>query len=132
MKKFKTFFIADDDPDDVDFFIEAVNKVDGSIQCYSAGDGEEALQKLKKTLQELPDLIFLDLNMPRINGKQCLIEIKRTEKLSDIPVIIYTTSSLQKDEEETKKLGASYFLTKPSNFKDLCKELDDILAGKRT
>ena len=130
MKKFKTFFIADDDPDDVDFFIEAVNEVDQSIQCYSASDGEEALQKLKKTLEILPDLIFLDLNMPRINGKQCLIEIKKTKKLSHIPVIIYTTSSLPKDLEETRKLGASHFLTKPSDFKHLCKELDSILSGK--
>lgn len=130
MKKYRTFFIADDDQDDVDFFIEAVNEVDHTIQCYSARDGEETLQKLKKTLLVLPDLIFLDLNMPRISGKQCLIEIKKTKKLADIPVIIYTTSSLQNDREETRKLGASHFMTKPSNFRDLCKELEDIISRK--
>lgn len=130
MNKFKSFFIADDDPDDLDFFIEAVKEVDPSIECHTARDGEEALLKLKKTLEVLPDIIFLDLNMPRINGKQCLIEIKKTKWLSEIPVIIYTTSSMQKDKEETNKLGASYFLTKPSDFKDLCKEIEDVLSRK--
>lgn len=127
MKKPKTLFIADDDPDDVELFIEAINEVDNSIQCYTAIDGEEALRKLKGSLSTVPDLIFLDLNMPRINGKQVLAEIKTTEKLNQIPVIIYSTSSIQYDIDEAKKLGAAQFLTKPPSFSQLCKQLSDII-----
>jgi CheY-like chemotaxis protein len=131
MKKPAILFIADDDPDDVELFIEAINEVDDSIQCYTAIDGEEALQKLKDKLPILPDIIFLDLNMPRISGKQCLVEIKTMEKLSGIPIVIYSTSSIQYDIDETKKLGADYFLTKPASFSELCSKLSDIISSKQ-
>jgi CheY-like chemotaxis protein len=129
MQTGKTFFIVDDDPDDVDLFIEAVNEVDNSIICVSASDGYEALNKLRSGLMATPDMIFLDLNMPRINGKQCLVEIKKMESLSDIPVVIFSTSSFQNDIDETLRLGASCFLTKPSSFRDLCKVLLVITNG---
>ena len=129
MKKTTTLFIADDDPDDVELFTEAVNEFDESIQCYSAMDGEEALKKLRAMLPALPDIIFLDLNMPRINGKQCLVEIKKTEKLNVVPVVIYSTSSIQHDIDETRRLGAVYFLTKPASFGELCKELSNIISA---
>lgn len=128
MSKSHTLFIADDDPDDVELFIEAVSRIDQSIKCYSAFDGEEALRKLKSD-SELPDMIFLDLNMPRINGKQCLAEIKNSNKPRTIPVVIFSTSSLPHDIDDTRKLGASYFLTKPSNFDELCKELSQIISS---
>ena len=127
MKKPEKVFIIDDDNDDVELFIEAVNSVDPSIQCYNAFNSDDALKKLMYTMEILPDIIFLDLNMPGINGKQCLTEIKKSEKLKDIPVVIYTTSSFHKDIEETKKLGASHFLTKPSSFSDTCKILSEII-----
>jgi CheY-like chemotaxis protein len=105
------FFIVDDDTDDQDLFIEAVNEVDGSIQCLSASDCEEALDLLKNRKIGLPDMIFLDLNMPRLNGKQCLAELKKQAHLKHIPVIIYSTSSERRDIEETSRLGAAHFLT---------------------
>ena len=131
MKKTTTLFIADDDQDDVELFTEAVNEVDKSIQCHSAMDGEEALKKLMAMLPDLPDIIFLDLNMPRINGKQCLVEIKKTEKLNTVPVVIYSTSSIQHDIDETRELGAVYFLTKPASFGELCKELSSIISSRQ-
>ena len=130
MRKPATLFIADDDQDDIELFLEAIGEVDQDIQCYTATDGEEALKKLKGTLSNLPDMIFLDLNMPRINGKQCLHEIKNTEKLRDVPVIIYSTSSIKNDIDEARKLGAAYFLTKPSSFGELCKELSNIISSR--
>jgi CheY-like chemotaxis protein len=130
MKRPRTFFIVDDDPDDVDLFIEAINEIDQSIYCESAFDGQEALQKLNDAGTILPDIIFLDLNMPRINGMQCLTELKTNKKLSHIPIVIYTTSSSQKDLDETKESGASYFLTKPSSFKELCSILSGIISGE--
>jgi CheY-like chemotaxis protein len=123
----KTFFIVDDDIDDQELFIEAVNEVDRSIHCLASSNCEEALDMLKSGKMDLPDLIFLDLNMPRVNGKQCLAEIKKESSLRDIPVIIYSTSSEKRDIEETSRLGASYFLTKPNKFEELCKALSHVV-----
>ena len=110
--------IIDDDRDDCDFFCEAVTKVDPLVQCIVAINGEDALMQLRG-LNTLPDFLFLDLNMPRMDGRQCLIELKKDFRLKDIPVIIFTTSSSQRDIDDTKKLGAAYFLTKPSDFHSL-------------
>lgn len=128
MKPKRRFFIVDDDIDDQDLFIEAVNEVDKSVECLSASNCEEALDLLKNRKISLPDMIFLDLNMPRLNGKQCLAELKREAHLRDIPVIIYSTSSEKRDIDETTKLGAAHFLTKPNKFEELCKALTFVLS----
>lgn len=128
MNRKKTFFIVDDDIDDQELFIEAVNEVDKTISCFSATDCEEALSLLKSGKVELPDMIFLDLNMPRLNGKQCLAELKRQANLRHIPVIIYSTSSEKKDIEETTMLGAAHFITKPNKFEELCSELSYVVS----
>ena len=124
----RTLFIVDDDIDDQDLFIEAVNEVDTSIQCLSASSCEEALDLLKNKKIRLPDIIFLDLNMPRLNGKQCLAELKKEAHLRHIPVIIYSTSSERRDIEETTRLGAAHFLTKPNKFEELCKALSFVVS----
>jgi CheY-like chemotaxis protein len=128
MKAKRTFFIVDDDIDDQELFKEAVNEVDGSIQCLSASNCEEALDLLRHRKIVLPDMIFLDLNMPRLNGKQCLSELKKIAHLRDIPVIIYSTSSEKRDIEETSRLGAAHFLTKPNKFDELCKALSFVVS----
>jgi CheY-like chemotaxis protein len=122
----KIIMIVDDDPDDRAFFCEALSEVDSSIECISVKGGEEALQHLEK-YEGVPDYIFLDLNMPRMDGKQCLKHIKSNSNLSSIPVIIYTTSKSQEDIEEMKGMGAVYFLTKPNKFSDLKKAIREIL-----
>ena len=128
MKPKRTFFIVDDDIDDQDLFIEAVNEVDDSIECMSASNCEEALDLLKNKKIGMPDMIFLDLNMPRLNGKQCLAELKKEAHLADIPVIIYSTSSEKRDIEETSRLGAAHFLTKPNKFEELCKAISYVVS----
>lgn len=128
MKQNRRFFIVDDDSDDQDLFIEAVNEVDNTIECMSASNCEEALDLLRNRKISLPDMIFLDLNMPRLNGKQCLVELKREAHLRDIPVIIYSTSSEKRDIEETSRLGAAHFLTKPNKFEELCKALSFVVS----
>ena len=128
MGKNRVFFIVDDDADDQELFIEAVSEVDRSIKCLAASDCEEALDLLKNKKIDLPDVIFLDLNMPRLNGKQCLAELKKQAHLRDIPVIIYSTSSEQRDIEETSRLGAVHFLTKPNKFEELCKALTFVVS----
>lgn len=113
------FFLVDDDTDDILLFKDVLKEVNPSINFNSAEDGQQAIQFLKTNKTALPDVIFLDLNMPRMSGKECLVEIKRDEKLHKIPVIIYTTSSQSKDIEESIQKGAMCFITKPSNVKEL-------------
>ncbi|HUR29874.1 MAG TPA: response regulator [Saprospiraceae bacterium] len=112
--------IVDDDADDRMLFINSVNEIDDQIICITATDGFQALELLKDSEEDtLPSAIFLDLRMPRINGKKCLIELKKEEKLKHIPVIIYTTSTEVEDSIELSKLGAVYFISKPSNPEEI-------------
>jgi CheY-like chemotaxis protein len=119
--------IVDDDDDDRVLLAEALNEIRPNVDCINAGNGEEALKFLRLKACSRPDIIFVDLNMPRFNGLQCLRELKKDEQLQNIPVIIYTTSKLHTDKEQALKTGACYFLTKPSSFKELCEILTEIL-----
>lgn len=120
------FFLADDDADDVSIFKQVLYDVNPSIDFISAADGQEALKILKHQQNNFPDIIFLDLNMPRMSGKECLTELKNDARLQHIPVIMYTTSSQSKDIEETMQKGAICFITKPSNLHELKNILSSI------
>jgi CheY-like chemotaxis protein len=130
MKKDITIFIADDDEDDKQLFIESVKEIDKDITCISASDGQEALRLLKDEHNPLPDYIFLDLRMPRISGRKCLEEIRKDKRLSQVPVFIYTTSRDVKDVTELKKNGAVHFISKPVNPSDIYYILSVILNEK--
>jgi DNA-binding response OmpR family regulator len=119
--------IIDDDDDDRDIFCEAVSTIDSSIGLIQCHEGEEALKILENKNHPLPDFIFLDLNMPRINGRQCLERIKKQKHLQDIPIIIYSTSRYERDIKEVIRLGAATFLTKPSRMSELMKAVRLIL-----
>lgn len=121
--------IIDDDDDDVELFCDAATTIDHQVECISVSNGEDALRKLENGEVRFPHCIFLDLNMPRLNGKQCLKLLKSSPKLRDIPVIIYTTSKLKEDMDETRVLGASHFLTKPNKLNDLRNAISGILSG---
>lgn len=118
-----TCFLIDDDEDDREIFAIALADVSKSHECTTATNGKEALEKLNADETFIPDFIFLDLNMPLMDGKQFLLEVKKISRLSLVPVVIYSTSSHQKDIEETKQLGAAYFLTKLPRIDDLSKIL---------
>jgi CheY-like chemotaxis protein len=128
MQSRKTLFIVDDDEDDQLLLHEAVTDLEMPIDFIYANNGELALRFLKEESFPIPDFIFLDLNMPKLNGKECLAEIKKLPKYAHVPVIIYTTSSRPIDIEETMELGASSFLTKPTRIGDLCGMLRDIFS----
>lgn len=119
--------IIDDDIEDQEIFIEAVKEVNGGIECSTSTSGEEALNQLSRGLKK-PDLIFLDLNMPKLNGKQVLKEIKTSSNLRHIPVIMYSTSFAPRDIDEISQIGASHHLLKPSRFNELCVALSSILS----
>ncbi len=114
--------IVDDDRDDRFFFINAIRKIDPDFVCIVAQNGDEALKQLKVTGQ-LPDFIFLDINMPIMGGKACLIELKKDKRLKNIPVIMCSTSMNQTEIEELRKLGSAYYFTKPHDIKKLPAEI---------
>lgn len=115
---YKTIFHIDDDDDDIDFFATAVNQLSAAVSYFSFTNAGEALQKLL-TGETPPDVIFLDLNMPVINGQEFLLRLKTIESLQDIPVIILSSSSDPYTIEQLKTQGAIDFLTKPSGIKEL-------------
>lgn len=121
-------FLADDDADDRELFIDALHNIDDTIICYTATDGKEAIDFLKDTKNEVPDFIFLDLRMPKISGKKCLQEIKNEERLKHIPVIIYTTSTEVEDAKDLVKLGASHFVSKPEDPEEIYYLLSMVLT----
>jgi CheY-like chemotaxis protein len=123
---YKNILIIDDDDDDQEIFISAVEKLSNGIQCIALCSAVEALEKLES--EEIkPDLIFLDLNMPLMSGQQFLVEIKKSAKLSKIPVIIFSTSSHPQTIALTKELGALDFITKPSKISGLIAILSRLL-----
>lgn len=124
-EKIYKVLLADDDPDDRDLFVEAINEY--NVDVDSVWNGVQLMKKLDRN-ENLPDFIFLDLNMPEKGGKECLQEIRGHEKLKDIPVIIYSTSSSKKDIDETFELGANLYITKPSSFSELRKTVKEIMS----
>lgn len=125
-----TLLLIDDDADDQEIFSIALQNINSLIRFVISDNCKDALEKLSKDKMFKPDFIFLDLNMPGMSGSQCLAEIKKQSRFKHIPIIIYTTSSGQRDKDETKKLGADYFLTKPTDINKLITILKKILSGE--
>lgn len=113
----KKFLLTDDDKDDRELFSEALAAIDPGIVCHGAENGRDALRILDTPGQPKPDIIFLDINMPVMNGWELLHALKKDQSRNDIPVIIYTTSSEERDRQIAKDLGALCFVTKPDNFR---------------
>jgi CheY-like chemotaxis protein len=118
-----TCFLIDDDIDDLEIFELALKSVNPSVVFVTATDGVEAVKKLAEEESFNPDFIFLDLNMPRMDGKQCLQEIRKIRRLQHIPIVIYSTSSEEKDKRETKALGADFYLEKQASITSLKNKL---------
>jgi CheY-like chemotaxis protein len=127
----KTFLLVEDDNDDCELFTEAIEAVDASVRFYFASDGIEALDKLSDNAIQSPDIIFLDINMPQMNGWQFLNRLKEDKTLKDIPVIMYSTSSQMKDMKKASASGALCFLTKPNSFLHLKKMLEVVVFHMR-
>ncbi len=127
----KIVMIIDDDADDRALFCETLQEIDSAVACIECSGGIEALEILKRPQQTLPDYIFLDLNMPRMNGKQFLQELKNNEDLKEVPVIIYSTSKIEADVKSTHQQGAVRFITKPYTMSDLRQTIRDLLLELR-
>ena len=119
--------LADDDEDDRLFFEEAFEEVKIKYRITTFNDGEQLMEHLYDASNPLPDIIFLDLNMPRKSGIECLKEIRNDERLKRISVAIYSTSSSEQDIEDTFVSGANVYIKKPNDFNMLKKILSDVV-----
>lgn len=111
--------LADDDRDDVFLFKNAIEELALSIKLATVHDGDKLMKRLSQKAMELPDAIFLDLNMPLKSGHECLNEIKESEELNHLPVIIFSTSYQQNIVDDLYENGAHYYIQKPSSFEGL-------------
>src|SRR5688572_27672986 len=126
MTKVNSIFLIDDDGDDREIFQTVLSGVDSSIKLLTACDGVDALEKLNTEAKDI-DLIFLDINMPRMDGIECLQQLKKNNKYKEIPVIIYSTTSQENFVNKTLALGALSYLTKSNSFEALSDSLKKIL-----
>jgi CheY-like chemotaxis protein len=120
--------LADDDEDDRLFFTDAFDELKINTKVSTFNDGVELMDYLNHEDSILPNVLFLDLNMPKKNGVECLLEIKKNEKLSDIAIAIYSTSSSEEHIEETFINGANIYIKKPNDFEDLKKILSEVVT----
>lgn len=122
-----SFLIIDDDDDDIDLFREALREVDASVECWAEQNAQRALDTLQSGLSQMPTAIFLDVNMPVVTGWEVLQRLKIGERTREVPVIMYSTSSLKRDIEKAREMGAMRFMIKPSLFSALKNELQSVL-----
>lgn len=124
--KYQHILVIDDDPEDIEIFSEAVNSFKENITITASTDASLALEDLKKAIQ-LPDIIFLDLQMPRLTGKDFLQKIKEDDLLKNIPIVVLSGQSDLIIKDTYQKIGASNFICKPNSYKELIQQLHDIL-----
>jgi CheY-like chemotaxis protein len=133
--KFLNIFLADDDIDDQTLFSKALQELSFPMRLSTFDNGVSLMDHLLHC-PVLPDMIFLDLNMPLMNGEECLIDIKSEKKLAKIPIIIYSTSFEIYRIEELFSKGAEQYLQKPASFNALKRALkrtvDAIILGDKT
>ena len=117
MKKTKLhLLLADDDIDDCNFFKDAIDELSAPLNLTIVNNGVELMEFLIKNQDNTPDLIFLDLNMPKKSGLECMVEIKSSDSLSHIPIIIYSTSLDQMVVNSLYQMGAHHYIQKPAEF----------------
>ena len=114
--------LADDDIDDYTFFKTALNELPVSTNLRAVKDGQQLMELLCDETYDLPNVLFLDINMPRKNGFECLSEIKGNERLKNLPVIMFSTSNSRDNMSSAFRNGAHVYIRKPANFEQL-KEL---------
>jgi CheY-like chemotaxis protein len=120
--------LADDDEDDRMLFTDAFDELKIDTKVNTFNDGVELMNYLNSPDAILPNVLFLDLNMPKKNGIECLYEIKSNDKFNDIAIAIYSTSSSEEHIEETFVQGANIYIKKPSDFTTLKKVLSEVVT----
>ncbi|KIX22501.1 transcriptional regulator [Flavobacterium sp. 316] len=127
-KDFILITLADDDEDDRLFFTDAFDELKINTVVNTVNNGVQLMDFLNNPESVLPNIIFLDLNMPIKSGIDCLKEIKQNDRFKDIAIAIYSTSSSDEDVENTFVLGANIYIKKPSDFNTLKKVLNEVVT----
>ena len=126
-KKPLNVLLADDDADDRNFFKDALKELNHDAKLITVNNGEELMEYLGNHSENLPDVLFLDINMPKKNGYDCLSEIKHHEKLKALPVVMFSTSDSKDKASQTFKTGAHVYIRKPNEFVQLVKVIHHAL-----
>ncbi len=120
--------LADDDEEDRLFFKEAFEIIKIKTVVKTVNDGIELMNHLTQNGNVLPNILFLDLNMPRKSGMECLVEIKNLDHLKEMAVAIYSTSASEQDIEDAFVKGANVYIKKPDDFGTLRKLLEEVIT----
>ncbi len=120
--------LADDDDDDRLFFKDAINELKVKTKVTLVNDGAQLMDYLNNVEVKVPNVIFLDLNMPIKGGMQCLNEIRSNSKWNEISIAIYSTSASDEDIEETFVKGANIYIKKPNEFAELKRVLSSVIS----
>lgn len=126
--KYQHILVIDDDPEDIEIFSEAINSFNQNIIITPSTDALLALEDLKKA-ENLPDIIFLDLQMPRLTGKDFLEKLNEDSTLQNIPVVVLSGQSDALIKDTYQKIGARNYICKPNSYKELIEELRKILLA---
>ena len=124
----KHILLIDDDQDDAELFSDAVEELGMDVVIDHFVDGNEGIAKLRRDAIRRPDIVFLDINMPHINGWDCLRELKTIAQLNKIPIVMYSTSNFDNQGVKPEDVGATAFLTKPSNFEELKQRISSLFS----
>ncbi|AWH85776.1 response regulator [Flavobacterium album] len=125
----KNVFLSDDDLDDVEFFQIALSEICGQCTLTVSYDGAELLDQLVVCTDDSnPDIIFLDVNMPKVNGLEALEAIRETPRFREVPVVVYSTSSSDHFISDAHRLGANYYFVKPSTINALREQISMFLS----
>lgn len=119
--------LAEDDRDDVLIFQLAIDSLPLTVQLTHEDDGEKLLALLRRLI---PDIIFLDTHLPRKNGINCIMEIRKEKKFDNVPVIMYTAHKDEKSIEDSFAAGANFYLLKSNSVTELAQRLGMILSVK--
>lgn len=123
----QNIFYADDDVDDLDFFREIVEEIGDDFRVFTKDNGNDLLNALE-TPPPHPNVVFLDINMPGINGLDILKVVRQNENHKGLPIVMFSTSNDEAVIDRARQLGASYYLPKSGDFKKLKKSLEHVLS----
>lgn len=127
-KNIPSLLLADDDADDRGIFKDALDELPDTGKLETVNDGAELMQYLHDTPDDLPDVLFLDLNMPRKTGSECLMEIKAHDKLKKLIVIIFSTTFDVNTISALYDQGANFYMSKPASFSELKNKIKNALS----
>lgn len=130
MSLYKVVLLIDDDKEDQEIFSDAIKEVDGTVRFLSEFNSDHAIGNISGMERDKPEIIFLDMNMPRLNGKQLLSNLKSDPATEGIPVVMCSTFFGDLDVREIRRLGAVHHMVKPTRFVDLCDSISKILKTR--